>query len=343
MCLFRPRLIFPGRAELAIDVQTASAAGTSAIAFQSGSSYVWCQNANFVPLPSNEPSTIAIALDPTQLTCFGGSPNFTDVESVMVYLGSAGTYYLDNLRALPLANANSPSVAGALNGAGFVLGAPLPEGGIASLFGSNLAAAPAYASDIPLPNSLDDVSVTVNRIPAPLFYISPLQLNVQIPWNALPSGVVTGTGNIVVSSGNWRVPGVLGPAGGGSSCAGDHAIGHWPSDRHQSGRFSGSSHWLHSRTGHASGHARRCTGSSRQRSRAGNSCHLGWRRPRRRNAEHDNYSNRSDWWPSRNSELFRPVAPIRRAQSNQCPGSQWRHRRQCRTGPDQNRCCYDNR
>jgi mannan endo-1,4-beta-mannosidase len=190
-----------GRAELAIDVQTASAAGTSAIAFQSGSSYVWCQNANFAPLPSNEPSAITVALDPKQLTCFGGSPNFSNVESVMVYLGAAGTYYLDNLRALPLANANSPSVAGALNGEGFVRGAPLPEGGIASLFGSNLAAAPAYASDIPLPDSLEDVSVTVNGIPAPLFYISPLQLNVQIPWNALPSGVATGTGNIVVTAG----------------------------------------------------------------------------------------------------------------------------------------------
>ena len=119
----------------------------------------------------------------------------------MVYLGTAGTYYLDNLRALPPANASSPSVTGALNGAGFVVGAPLPEGGIASLFGSNLAAAINYASNIPLPNSLEDISVTVNGIPAPLFFVSPLQINVQIPWNALPSGSTTGTGNIVVTAG----------------------------------------------------------------------------------------------------------------------------------------------
>lgn len=199
--VFPSALDLTGRATLAIDVETAAAAGTSAIAFQSGSSYVWCQNANFEPLPSNEPSTITVTLDTKQLTCFSGTPDFTTVDSVMVYLGTAGTYYLDNLRALPPANASSPSVTGALNGAGFVVGAPLPEGGIASLFGSNLAAAINYASNIPLPNSLEDISVTVNGIPAPLFFVSPLQINVQIPWNALPSGSTTGTGNIVVTAG----------------------------------------------------------------------------------------------------------------------------------------------
>jgi mannan endo-1,4-beta-mannosidase len=197
--LFPSALDLSARAALAIDIQTPAAAGTSAIAFQSGSSYVWCQNANFEPLPSNEPSTITVALDPTQLTCFNGTPDFTNVKSAMVYLGGAGTYYLDNLRALPVANANSPTVTGALNGAGFVVGAPLPEGGIASLFGSNLATTITYASEIPLPNSLDNVSVTVNGIPAPLFFVSPLQINVQIPWNALSTP--TGTGNIVVTTG----------------------------------------------------------------------------------------------------------------------------------------------
>jgi mannan endo-1,4-beta-mannosidase len=197
---FPSALNLTGRSALAIDVETPTAAGTSAIALQSGSSYVFCQNANFQPLPSNEISTITVALDPAQLTCYGGAPDFTTVESVFVYLGAAGTYYLDNLRALPVSNASSPSVGGALNGASFAVGAPLPEGGIASLFGSNLASAASYASAIPLPNSLEDVSVTVNGIPAPLFFISPLQINVQIPWNALSTS--SGTGNIVVTTGS---------------------------------------------------------------------------------------------------------------------------------------------
>ncbi len=197
---FPSALDVSGRVALAIDIETAAMAGSSAIAFQSGSSYVWCQNANFETLRSNEISTITLALDPMQLKCFGGAPNFTKVESVMVYLGSAGIYYLDNVRALPATNADSPNVAGAVNGASFVASAPLPEGGIASLFGASLATVPAYAADIPLPNSLGDVSVTVNNIPAPLFYISSRQINLQIPWNALASGD-TGTGNIVVTTG----------------------------------------------------------------------------------------------------------------------------------------------
>jgi mannan endo-1,4-beta-mannosidase len=197
---FPSALNLTGRATLAIDVETAAAAGTSAFAFQSGANYVWCQNANFQPLPSSEITTITVALDPAQLTCYGGTPDFTTVESVLIYLGTVGTYYLDNLRALPVSNANSPGVAGAVNGASFVAGAPLPEGGIASLFGSNLASATFYASAIPLPNSLEDVSVTVNGIPAPLFFISPLQINMQIPWNALSTS--SGTANIVVTTGS---------------------------------------------------------------------------------------------------------------------------------------------
>ena len=199
---FPSALDLSGRAALAVDIETAAMAGSSAIAFQSGSSYVWCQNANFEMLPSNELSTVTVPLDPTQLKCFGGTPDFSKVESVMVYLGSAGIYYLDNIRALPATNPDSPAIMGALNGAGFVVGSPLPEGGIASLFGANFATADAYASVIPLPNQLGAVSVTVNNIPAPLFFVSKRQINVQIPWNALASGAATGTGNIVVTGGS---------------------------------------------------------------------------------------------------------------------------------------------
>jgi mannan endo-1,4-beta-mannosidase len=93
-----------GRTALAIDVETTSAGGASAIAFQSGTSYVWCQNANFLPLPSSGVTTVTVALDPAQLNCFGGTPDFTQVSAVYVALDSPGTYYLDNVRALPAAS-----------------------------------------------------------------------------------------------------------------------------------------------------------------------------------------------------------------------------------------------
>ena len=46
-------------------------------------------------------------------------------------------------------------------------------------------------STLPLPTVLDNVSVTVNGVAAPLYYISPTQLNVQIPYETPASGKVT--------------------------------------------------------------------------------------------------------------------------------------------------------
>jgi adhesin/invasin len=70
---------------------------------------------------------------------------------------------------------------GAVNGASFAAGLPLAPGSIVSLFGMNLAAAAASASAVPLPKSLGNASVSVNGVAAPLFYVGPGQVNLQIP------------------------------------------------------------------------------------------------------------------------------------------------------------------
>ena len=48
-------------------------------------------------------------------------------------------------------------------------------------FGSGLATKIAQPTVLPLPPNLDGVTVTVGDIPAPLFYISPGQINFQVP------------------------------------------------------------------------------------------------------------------------------------------------------------------
>jgi uncharacterized protein (TIGR03437 family) len=58
-------------------------------------------------------------------------------------------------------------------------------GSIASLFGRRLTAAPATAQTTPLPVTLGDVSVFVNGTAAPLIYVSPYQVNFQVPWEAV--------------------------------------------------------------------------------------------------------------------------------------------------------------
>jgi uncharacterized protein (TIGR03437 family) len=64
-------------------------------------------------------------------------------------------------------------------------------GGIMSIFGSQLStSAPQSAAGVPLPISMSGVAVLVNGVPAPLYYSSPTQLNVQIPYETT-TGVAT--------------------------------------------------------------------------------------------------------------------------------------------------------
>jgi uncharacterized protein (TIGR03437 family) len=84
---------------------------------------------------------------------------------------------------------------------------------IASIYGSNLAAAPQQAQSQPLPTTLGGVTVTLKDanggvFPAPLFYVSPNQVNWLIPKGAasgvatvtLANGSATFTGTATVAS-----------------------------------------------------------------------------------------------------------------------------------------------
>jgi len=55
-------------------------------------------------------------------------------------------------------------------------------GGIATIFGYSLAIAVASAVAVPLPTSLGGTQVTIGGIGVPLLYVSPSQINLQIPW-----------------------------------------------------------------------------------------------------------------------------------------------------------------
>ena len=80
---------------------------------------------------------------------------------------------------------SSLSIQAVSNGASFQTGAA--PGMILSVFGSNLAPSTAQASKVPLPFTLVGVSATVDGMPAPLYYVSSTQLNIQIPYET-PAG-----------------------------------------------------------------------------------------------------------------------------------------------------------
>ena len=91
-----------------------------------------------------------------------------------VYVGTADSLVVFGL-------ANSPSVWEIVDGASFEPG-PAAPGSIVSIFGSNLTAHTATAPTTPLPTELEGFSLLVNGLPSPLFYVSPNQVNAQIPY-----------------------------------------------------------------------------------------------------------------------------------------------------------------
>lgn len=70
---------------------------------------------------------------------------------------------------------------GGVVNAGSYSGSAIGAGTVATIFGSDLARVTASASAVPLPDSLGGVKVIVNGIAAPLFYVSPTQINFQLP------------------------------------------------------------------------------------------------------------------------------------------------------------------
>lgn len=85
------------------------------------------------------------------------------------------------------------SSAGILNAASSL--PALAPGALIAIYGSNLAAATAQFSTTPLPVLLGGTSVSINGTPAPLLYVSPVQVNAQIPYETK-----VGTAKMIVQS-----------------------------------------------------------------------------------------------------------------------------------------------
>ncbi len=71
------------------------------------------------------------------------------------------------------------TVAGVVSAASYAQ--PISPQSIVSIFGVNLASTTASATSVPLPTTLGGTTVKFNGEPAPLFYVSPTQVNVQVP------------------------------------------------------------------------------------------------------------------------------------------------------------------
>lgn len=121
-------------------------------------------------------ATATLAVTGSQLPAGGGTITATYdaasgsiTSSVTVTVTSSGS-----------GSSVTPTLSGLVNGASFQ--STYAPGAILSVFGTQLAPSIGSASSVPLPVSMSGVAVTINGIAAPLYYVSPSQLNVQIPY-----------------------------------------------------------------------------------------------------------------------------------------------------------------
>jgi uncharacterized protein (TIGR03437 family) len=135
-------------------------------------------------------------------------PNiFSTIATNIATVAGGGEVNLSNDTATdvtiidPPRQASGPAgtATGIFNAAGY---APVvAAGSIATAFGSNLSNGQGTANTIPLPTTLASSSFLIGGLAAPLFFASPGQVNLQIPWELAGQiqASVTGTVGSVIS------------------------------------------------------------------------------------------------------------------------------------------------
>jgi uncharacterized protein (TIGR03437 family) len=67
---------------------------------------------------------------------------------------------------------------------------PVAPGGLITLYGSQLSPTNLATKEMPLPTALADSCLTVNGQPMPIIFVSPTQINAQMPFQAIGDTVV---------------------------------------------------------------------------------------------------------------------------------------------------------
>ncbi|HXE62330.1 MAG TPA: protease pro-enzyme activation domain-containing protein [Bryobacteraceae bacterium] len=184
--LTAPPLIVPGPpAAVAVQVSDAAQAWTATV-FPANRTTAWLSVSRHA---GTGPGTITLSA-----SAEGFAPGVYRATIVLESPHAAPEWV-----AVPVMWVNAPAspgepmisaVGNALSGA--VDAAP---GSLLAIYGAKLANDAVAAAGLPLTYSLDGVSVTVNGWPAPLLYVSPGQINIQVPYEAGAGPAVMGVNN----------------------------------------------------------------------------------------------------------------------------------------------------
>jgi uncharacterized protein (TIGR03437 family) len=133
-----------------------------------------------------------------------------------IYSGDSVYASASDSVGLTISSSSALAIQGLSNAASYTQG--YAPGMIVAMFGQNLAASTVQLPATSLPTQLGDVSVTLNGIAAPLYYVSSGQVNLQIPYEIpanstaivkITSGGRSATAQITVTA---TAPGIFGDA-----------------------------------------------------------------------------------------------------------------------------------
>jgi len=128
--------------------------------------------------------------------------------NVQVSIATGGNTMADAGGVLEFSTVNPGSSAVVVNSGGIVNNAgyksPVSPGSLIAIFGSNLATASSLSFPFPLPTLWSGTSVTINGTAAPLLYVTPSQIGVQVPPNAS-----LGTATLIVTANRTSATGTV--------------------------------------------------------------------------------------------------------------------------------------
>jgi len=146
-------------------------------------------NGNVVATFSNGDPALNLAADALGNYSSTWQPRSTNANMVVTLNATAGSLQPATAKLYGgiAANQTPPPVVntnGTVNNLNSVGGAPLAPGTIAALYGSGLYGASSVLTSLPLPKSVNGTFALIGDTEAPLYYVSGLQLDLQIPFEA---------------------------------------------------------------------------------------------------------------------------------------------------------------